>query len=514
MSEVASVPLRLMPIKFEIYRDGNRVTQFTPMAAIAMGPESVPVPAEISFRDGTLVLSRSDEHALGVSLLWDAGAPGSYVLETTRVPPRQKPYNLNVELARFRLMKIVQKQEDWNLFDFPKAEKFLARFKESQGLFAEALGKLDQPAEAAKLADQSLAMSIELGEQLSGFHSELLINRRRASNAFVRHIFGCRVDPTIPNAKYRETLTSGFDYAVMPLSWKQLQPQEQVWDTGPVDEWIELLSKKRMPIVGGPLIDLTDGEVPDWMYIWEHDFDTLRELAYEYVQRVVGRYRKAVAVWNVCSGVHTNSVFPLSFEQVIELTRLLVTQVKTLIPNAKTLITVKHPFGEYHAKGRSSVPPMLYAEMVAQAGINFEAFGLEVETGVPLPGLFTRDLFQFSCMLDKFSTLGRPVFLTCVNAPSRSTPDRSDRSDGKLDPSMGGRWRRPWDPELQAEWMENIYRVALSKPYVESIAWGNLADMSPSIPGGGLLDDMLKPKPAYTKLQELREQFHQYARKG
>ena len=127
-----------------------------------------------------------------------SGMPGRwarYHLETTRLQPREKPYNLNVELARFRLMKIVQKQEDWNLFDFPKAEKFIQRFRDSQSLFADALGKLDEPAEAAKLADQSLAIAIDLSEQLAAFHGELLINRRRQTNGFVKHIFGCRVDP-------------------------------------------------------------------------------------------------------------------------------------------------------------------------------------------------------------------------------------------------------------------------------------------------------------------------------
>ena len=34
--------------------------------------------------------------------------------------------------------------------------------------------------------------------------------------------------------------------------------------------------------------------MPDWMFIWEHDFDTLREMAYEFVQKVVQRYRRAV----------------------------------------------------------------------------------------------------------------------------------------------------------------------------------------------------------------------------
>jgi hypothetical protein len=158
---------------------------------------------------------------------------------------------------------------------------------------------------------------------------------------------------------------------------------------------------------------------------------------------------------------------------------------------------------------------MLYAEMVAQAGINFEAFGLEMEMGVPAPGRYLRDLFQISCMLDKFSTMGRPLFLTGVGCPGRNTPDPSDVSMGRLDPAIGGRWHRPWDTQLQAEWMESIYRVALSKPFVESIAWADLADMGQTLPGGGLLDDMLQPKPVFERLHKLREQFHQWTgRKG
>ena len=42
-------------------------------------------------------------------------------------------------------------------------------------------------------------------------------------------------------------------------------------------------------------------------------------------------------------------------------------------------------------------------------GIAFDAFGLELEMGIPSPGTYTRDLFQISCMLDRFSTLNRPV---------------------------------------------------------------------------------------------------------
>lgn len=502
------------PIRFEVYRNGARQTAFEPAAATAVGPESVPVPGEVFFRDGLLVVNRKDEQAVGVSLLWDVGAVGAYMMETTRLPPREKPYNLNVELARFRLMKIVQKQEDWNLFDLPKGdnklEKISARLYEAQMLFAEALGKLHEPAAASKAADKALEIAVDLSEQLAVFHGELLLGRRRSANGFVKHIFGCRVDPLVRNERYKETAASQFDYAVVPMSWKQVQPQEQVFQTEPIDEWVEHLARRRMPLIGGPLVRLDHAGVPDWMVIWEHDFDMLREMAYDYVQKILQRYRKGVAIWNVVAGLQSNLAFSLSFEQVIELTRLLVSQVKSVLPGARTLITVTHPFGEYHARGRSSVAPLIYAEMVAQAGIQFEAFGLELEMGVPATGNFSRDLFQLSYVLDKFSTLGRPVFLTAVGVPGRATPDPGDASDGKLNPSAAGRWHRPWDPQLQAEWMDAVYHLALSKPFIESIAWNNLADMRPTMPGGGLLDDMLQPKPAFHHLQQMREKFRQF----
>ena len=132
------------------------------------------------------------------------------------------------------------------------------------------------------------------------------------------------------------------------MSWKQLQPEEATFNTETVDDWVELLARKRVPIIAGPLVSLDEGAVPDWMFIWEHDFDTLRELAYEYVQKVVQRYRKAVGAWNVVAGLHTNTAFSLSFEQIIELTRLLVSQVKSLLPNAKTLVTITQPVSYTH----------------------------------------------------------------------------------------------------------------------------------------------------------------------
>jgi hypothetical protein len=61
--------------------------------------------------------------------------------------------------------------------------------------------------------------------------------------------------------------------------------------------------------------------------------------------------------------------------------------------------------------------------------------------------------------------------------------------------------------------MEAVYHMALSKPFVESVAWSNLADVNQTMPGGGMLDDMLRPKPVFARLQQMRERFKQFQKK-
>lgn len=502
-----------MAIRYEIFRDGQRVNDFPLVSPMAIAPESVPVPTEVVFRDGVLRVGPTDQ-AAGAALLWDSGSAGEYVLETTRLVARGRPHNLNVELARFRLMRMLQKLEDWGLFDLPAAQPFVLKLRDLQKRFGTALEVLADGPAASKIADGVLADALALGEELALFAADQVLAKRKNQNAFARYVFGCRVDWTRRSQRTKDLMADHFDYAVLPMTWKLLQPKEDAFDTAALDEWVEFLTRRRVPIIAGPVIDLGEDAMPDWAYIWENDVDVLRDLMVDFVRKMVTRYRRAVAVWNVVGGLHANSIPGLGFEQTIELTRLLVAQVKSMLPQARTLVTIRDPFGEHHATKSPGVPPMLYADTVAQAGVNCDGFGLEIECGVPKVGGYTRDLFQLSCVLDKLSGTGKPVYVTAIGAPSRYTPDPGDRSEGRLDPSRAGRWRGPWTPESQADWFESVAKIALGKAFVESVSWGNLGDANATIPGGGLLDEMLQPKPALERLKVLKQSYHRREKKA
>ena len=63
--------------------------------------------------------------------------------------------------------------------------------------------------------------------------------------------------------------------------------------------------------------------------------------------------------------------------------------------------------GEYYAANQRSIPPLLYAEMIVQSGIQFDVFGVQLRFGIPRDGCWQRDLFQISCLLDRFAALGQ-----------------------------------------------------------------------------------------------------------
>ena len=128
-----------------------------------------------------------------------------------------------------------------------------------------------------------------------------------------------------------------------------------------------------------------------------------------------------------------------------------------------------------------------------------------MQMGVPANGHFVRDLLQVSSLLDEFVGFGKNIFITAVGAPSDVADDPWDAWGGKLHVADAGSWHAPWSQRLQAEWLQAFYRIAISKPFVDTICWEDLADYQGHyISHGGLCQNNLQPKLAYRELRNFR----------
>lgn len=509
--------------------------------AVSSGPDA---PTSI-LDEGVIEILRE----LGASGAESPFSSGRLTLETCLLPERDEPYLLSLELARRRLMLFLNCLEEWQLFALAPDSPIMRLFERARVAFTEALVAQRVIAdealggyspEANRLAMRALVLSVLAGEcltlhdaatdftpRISGdvYSSTVerltgappkprqmrpVVSQDRAGVVLpTRPAVGCSISPGVQSESLQQVVKSSCDFITVPMRWLDMEPGEGRYAYADTDRWIEwAVRRAKMPVVAGPLIDFRASCVPDWLYIWENDYDTLRELVYEHVRTLVTRYRRTITRWTVVSGLHTNENFQLSFEQMMDLTRVCVFVVRKLHPQAKVQVEIACPWGEYHTTNRRSLPPTLYAEMLSQAGIQLDAFSLRLQTGAPATGLGARDLMSLSSLLDQYAALDKPLCVSAAGAPSAMVPP-PDTLDGAPPPDPGA-WWAPWNPGTQADWLSAALSIAATKPYVQSVCWHELGDASsrPEMPNGGLVDANGVPKPAATRLAELRDAIH------
>ncbi len=522
--------------------------------ASIVGPDGVPATGSASMSGGLIRCEKTTTEAAALSLavVLDAAALasigavtlpddsalsslGGLVLQTCLLPERDHPYTLTLELARHRMMLILNKLEEWRSFEIDTGSPDMRLVEFARDAFTRALvasrSGSETDSEAERLALRALWVCVEVSERLVvsqtsldfGAPARAAMHAKAAedlgSTQPVLHptrsglvlptppTVGAAVWPGVSSDAARSLAQQAGDFITLPMRWIEMEPAEGEYAFARTDRWIEwAIRTAKLPVVAGPVVDFRPQSVPDWLYIWENDYDTLRELVYEHMKAVVTRYRRTVSRWTVCSGLHANRNFKFSFEQMIDLTRICVLVVRKLHPKAKVQVEIVEPWGEHHSSDRRSLPPTLYAEMLAQAGIQFDALALRVQMGVPAAGLATRDLMSFSAMLDQYATLDRPVVLSAAGVPAASIEPPGDDQPS----APAGFWRRPWSNEAQADWASAFLSVALSKPYIQSVCWQDLFDRPENSPAraemvsGALADSDLNPRAAHTRVAELR----------
>jgi len=496
-------------LKFLVFDEqGNPATDLTLRNAHILGADGSAMRANITFEQGQIVCEKREVGSAALALQHPVGELGELTLQTCLLPERADPYVLDLELARHRLMLLYVKQEEWGLFDLPAEHPVTKQGRTARLELIEALcAQRTDPAAAAQHARASLAAALDGSEELALHHSSLLLNRRRATGSGPRFPIGCGTAVDQTHERVRQALLHNFDFLQLPMPWRLLAPEEGEYQWQQMDNWVEWANRNRMPILAGPVISFEPSNLPDWLFIWEHDYDTVRDLIYEHAERVVQRYKNRVNVWKVVSGLHVNSHFSFNFEQLMDLTRMATMLVKKAAPHARTLIEIREPFGEYYAQNPRSIPPMMYVDLIVQSGINFDGFALRMMNGQAQSGQYTRDLMQLSALLDHFAGYGKSLYVT-LGAPSEPVTQMMlpGADSGEPTDDNSGFWRRPWSQNVQAHWLEAAMQVCASKPFVEAVAWAEMVDHPHiELPLSGLVSEEYHPKSALRRLVSFRQ---------
>jgi len=486
-------------VKFQVFKNGQPIDGFAVCGGYLFGTDGTSIRrSRIVVEDGLIDCQKPNADSAGLSLLWPVEGFGKVLLSTTFLPERDRAYCLNVEIARARLMQIINRREEWSLFDSGQDLEEISR--EAEDLFVKSVQRIRDPKVASQLADRSLRRAMVLSEKLALAHAETLFRARKKAKAVGRGSLGCRVDlDRVHEPEYLDKLAQLGGFAVVPTCWAQIEPTEGGYDFSKIDRAIELLAAKRMILGAGPLLCFAPEDLPSWLTEGSVTFEKVREAAYLFVTQVVTRYSRKIHRWFVLGGLNAVNGLGFNVDQVREMTHAATMAVKAVNSRAFRIIEVASPWGEYHATMPNTIAPVAYMDMIVQSGVGFEAFALQMRFGKDQTGLHVRDMMQIASLLDLFAMMGKPLYITAVEAPSQP-------GKGPFDAQVAGFWHKPWDPVRQAVWLEGLCAVSLGRPAVDAVVVEHLADRDDSvIAHSGLLTHKLEPKDSFRMIRRLRD---------
>jgi len=311
------------------------------------------------------------------------------------------------------------------------------------------------------------------------------------------------------NEIYKEKFAEAFNLATLPFYWSDLEPEEgkpryakdsvKVYRRPAPDLCLEYCRAHGIAPKAHCLtyVNFT----PDWVDLDNID-DAKKKLQRRYAS-LAAHYADEISDWEVinetlCKGHRQQKTAFFKAPELVEWNFALAEKYFTA--NKLIINEATHIWEKLYCFDRS--PYYLQIERALSKGVRIDSIGMQFHNFVraekepdTASELYNPEhLYE---VLDTYAALNKPIQLTEVTIPAYTDSEE--------------------DEALQAELLENLYRIWFSHPAMEAIIYWNLVDgyaafapqgdmsAGENYYRGGLLRFDMSVKPAYTAIQNLFE---------
>jgi len=477
-----------------------RLTEEAAEAAYLTGIDRIAWPCR-SWIEGTqLIVERAVSDSGNLHVPWRVDRFGQTTLSTASLMERSELYVLPLELARGVLNQLRDQLFEWETIGLRISEEIREKTAQAMKHLHTAATGQDNPVACAEAAEAAICLGFEAGEMLAAAYAEQSMAIRLNGGEKLTALFGARLEEQPPEGIVGRRFVESFNTAVVPMNWRDVETRQGKFNWAAVDARILWCQTNGLTVCSGPLLSLDARSLPDWLYLWEDDFDNLFDFLSEFVTATVKRYRGKVRVWQCAAALETGDGLSLSEEDKLRLAARVVELVGELDPDAPTVLCFEQPWTEYASRRNVTFPPLHFADALIRAGLNLTALILSVDFGYYPDGTLPRGLLEFNRTLDYWASYGLSLIIS-VSAPSSDADDPLAGRD--LSISLSG-----WTPQRQQAWAAKYLPFLLAKPYVRGVLWSQLEDGRPhDFPNGGLFDRDGAEKPVLDTLAAVRRAY-------
>jgi hypothetical protein len=465
----------------------NRVSPRAIQTAYICGRDYLPFVCRVTTSGGgELVVDREEEESGTFNILWPTATHGSLLLSTATLVERPQPYLLPLELARGTLNRLRNLVADWQALGLATPATVNNHLVESLDSFVKAVAGQRAPEMSADLADKSIDAALAAIDGVSTAVVEQARRVRQQQTSRVLPLFAGRLGDAVPDAALGAAFVAAFNTAAVSFSWARVEADEGRQNWTLTDAKVQWCQSHNLRICGGPLLELRRRSLPDWIYLWEGDFDNLLMVAGDYIRAVVIRYRGKVHFWNAVGRLVTGETLGLDEEQKLRLAVRAVEVIRSLDPQTPVIVSLDQPWARFMARREAELSPLQFADTLVRSDLGLAGIGMEINLGMSVHATLPRDLLEFNNQLDIWSSLGLPLLISIV------VPSAEDE----------------FTPQTQQKWLEAYLPILLARPNVQAVIWNQLLDAeTDDFSHTGLVDGQKNLKPAFSTLATLRRQF-------
>lgn len=456
-------------------------------------------PSRVEVEGNVVACRRPASDSGKFNVAWPVPGFGRPIIATSSLREQEKPYVLAVELARGKICQVRNQASAWEQLGMQIPEAFHSVSKEAHSLFAKSVGiQLSDPIQASELSIQAITKACEAAAALTNSYTEqrLAIRLKRATQLPVS--LGCNLAHSVPKAEWDTLINGTFNAAAIPIEWRYVEQSEGEYQWDWLDAQVEWCQQNKMVMRGGPLLDLGPNGLPKWLEQWGHDFFNLQSFLCDFVETAVTRYIGKIRLWEVSSRVNTGGALNLSEENCLTLVARTLEVARRIDEESQFLIRIEQPWGTYQSRGQHRLSPVQFVDALLRCGVGLSGVNLEIAVGYRERGSASRDVLDFSRMIDVWSALEVPIHVTLA-FPSSAALDPN--ASGALEVDSNS-WKTPWSEAAQSEWIDTYLPLLVAKQAVTGIFWTHLSDAEPhEFPNAGLLNQSGQPKSVYESLR-------------
>lgn len=487
--------------------DQRLVTESRVARAYVAGPDETPTYGRTLLSGDQIVIERVDDSSGCFSIPWPIPGRGDWLLATASLMEREKPYQLEVELARGLVFRLRDQLAAWEALGLKTREDILQGVrKATQDFSRAAVSQNVDPKEAGGHAREALDTAADASCRLAEIYAEQALSLRMANDQRLTTLLGVRLSGQAPGTEKAKRLAATFNLVNVACGWGAVEPSEGRRNWASSDKPIEWARNEGLRVCVGPLLEFDDRLLPDWAYLFEGDPETLSTLMIAHVRESVKRYRGKAQLWHVGSKINRDKVLSLSDEQRLQIVANAVRVIRQLDPSTPVVVGIDQPWGEYRATRPGDLTPLDFADALERADLGIAGFELELNIGYHPLGTEFRNPLALSRLVDLWNVrLDSPLMLS-VTFPAEAEPDPG--ADSRLAIVAGGDDPGLLNPAFQADWARRRLPMLIAKNAVQVVIWGEASDRHPHVyPHAGLYDAANQERPIMGVLQDLRNRL-------